>query len=373
MTTPRVVVVGAGYAGLSAAKLVAIHSGAKVVLINDRDVFVDRMRNHQLATGQRLDDLRLRDMLKRTSIQLIIDRVIHIDPERRHAYLARQTEPIDYDVLVYAVGSHADLDSVPGVAEHAVAVATAEQATELRNRMRAARTVAVVGGGLTGIETVTEIAERYPDRTVRLITSGTLGEMVNERGRQHLYQTFDRLGIHLVEHAAVAKVAADGLLLEDGEQVDADVVSWTTGFRVPALARTSGLEVDDSGRMIVDRNLRSLSHPDVFGIGDAAAASDRDGHELRMGCGPAGIAAVAAARAICDQSAGRAPKPLRYKDHAWYISLGRRDGLVQLGLANNSPVVTGRRASLIKEWVVLRGTIWCLRHPGVAHLFEKAY
>jgi NADH dehydrogenase FAD-containing subunit len=372
MRTPHIVVLGAGYTGLTAARLAAKRTGATVTLINDRDRFVERMRNHQLATGQRLRDLPLRDLLKGTSIRLVIDRVTHIDPERRQVELARGTEPVDYDLLVYALGSHADLDSVPGAAEHATAVANAEQAQRLRDRMRTAGTIAVVGGGLTGIEAVTELAETYPDRTVRLATSGTLGEMLSEPGRRHLHRNFDRLGIEVWEHAPVAKVAADGLLLENGEHVEADAVAWTTGFRVPALAHAAGLAVDGRGRMLVDRTLRSVSHPEVYGIGDAAAARNQDGRELRMGCGPGAITAVAAAHAIADRLAGRTPKPLRFKDLGWCISLGRRDGLVQFGQAEDSPVLTGRLAALFKESIV-RGAAYGQRHPAMAEVSAKAF
>jgi NADH dehydrogenase len=372
MTTPHIVVLGAGYTGLTTAKLAATRTGATVTLINDRDRFVERMRNHQLATGQRLRDLPLRDLVKGTGIRLVIDRVTHIDPERRQVGLARGAEPVGYDLLVYALGSHADLDTIPGAADHATAVATADQAQQLHDRMRTAGTVAVVGAGLTGIEAVTELAETYPDRTVRMATSGTLGEMLSERGRRHLRQTFDRLGIQVWEHAAVAKVAEDGLLLENGEHVGADAVAWTTGFRVPALARAAGLAVDDRGRMLVDPTLRSVSHPEVYGIGDAAAARNQDGQELRMGCGPGGITAVAAARAITERLAGRTPKPLRFKDFAWCISLGRRDGVVQFGKADDSPVLTGRLAALVKESVV-RGAAYGQRHPAMAVLAALPY
>jgi NADH dehydrogenase FAD-containing subunit len=372
MATPHIVVLGAGYTGLTAAKLVARRTGATVTLINDRDRFVERMRNHQLATGQRLRHLPLRDLLTGTGIRLVVDRVTDIDPERRQVELARGAEPVGYDLLVYALGSHADLDTVPGAAEHATAVAVAEQAKRLRDRMRTAGTVAVVGAGLTGIEAVTELAETYPDRTVRLATGGTLGEMLSEPGRRHLHRTFDRLGIQVWEHVAVAKVAADGLLLDNGEHVGADTVAWTTGFRVPALARAAGLAVDDRGRMLVDPTLRSVSHPEVYGIGDAAAARNQNGQELRMGCGPGGITAVAAARAIADRLAGRTPKPLRFTDVAWCISLGRRDGLVQFGKADDSPVLTGRLAALVKESVV-RGAAYGQRHPAMADAAAKAF
>jgi hypothetical protein len=118
----------------------------------------------------------------------------------------------------------------------------------------------------------------------------------------------DFVGGHLREHAHVVKVAADGVLLEDGDHVDADVVVWTAGFRVPPLAREAGLAVGDNGRMLVDATLRSVSHPEVYGIGDAAAARKLDGRELRMGCGPGGYSTVCAVRAIGDRLAGRTPR-----------------------------------------------------------------
>src|SRR5690606_15024803 len=113
----------------------------------------------------------------------------------------------------------ADLDRVPGAAEHAHGVAVAEQAERLRDRMRTAHTVAVVSAGPTGIEAATEMAETHPDRTVRLVTGGALGEILTERGREHLHRALHRLGIQVWEHVKVIKVDADGPLLEGGERV----------------------------------------------------------------------------------------------------------------------------------------------------------
>jgi NADH:ubiquinone reductase (H+-translocating) len=365
-STPHIVVLGAGYTGLTAAKLLAKRTGATVTLVNNRDRFVERMRNHQLATGQPLRDLSLRELLEGTGIRLVVDRVTRIDPEQRQVELASGSEPVGYDLLVYALGSHADLDAVPGAAEHATAVADAERAEGLRDRMRTASTVAVVGGGLTGIEAATELAETYPDRTVRLVTSDTLGPALSERGQAHLYRTFDRFGIQLREHANVAKVAADGLLLADGEHVRADVVVWTTGFRVPDLAREAGLAVGDNGRMLVDATMRSVSHPEVYGIGDAAAARNPDGRELRMGCGPGGLAAACAFHAITARMTGRTPKPLRVKTDALCISLGRRDGILQPTELDGSPrgtVRTGLPVAMIKNAVLQVTGRYSPRYP----------
>jgi NADH dehydrogenase FAD-containing subunit len=366
-STPHIVVLGAGYTGLTAAKLLARR--ATVTLVNNRERFVERMRNHQLATGQRLRDVPLRDLLRGTGVRLLVDQVTRIDPDQRHVELASGAEPVRYDLLVYALGSHADLDAVPGAAEHATAIADAERAALLHDRMRPASTVAVVGGGLTGIEAATELAETYPDRTVRLVTGDTLGPALSEPGQAHLYRAFDRLGIRLHEHAPVAKVAADGLLLESGDRVGADAVVWTTGFRVPQLAREAGLAVGDNGRMLVDGTMRSVSHPDVYAIGDAAATHRPDGRELRMGCGPGGLAAACAVRAIGDRMAGRTPRQLRVDFDGQCISLGRKDGLVQYAGSNDRPIgpmLTGRMAAMVKEGIVRGAGGLGLRHPALA-------
>jgi NADH:ubiquinone reductase (H+-translocating) len=368
-TTPHIVVLGAGYTGLVAAKLLARRTGGPVTLVNNRDRFVERMRNHQLATGQRLRELPLRDLLRGSGVRLLVDQVTRIDPEQRQVELASGAEPVGYDLLVYALGSRADLDAVPGAAEHATSVADAERAARLPERMRTASTVAVVGGGLTGIEAATELAETYPDRTVRLLTGGTLGPALSERGQDHLYRTFDRLDIRLHEHTQVAKVAADGLLLENGEHVGADVVVWTTGFRVPQLAREAGLAVSGNGRVLVDGTMRSVSHPDVYAVGDAAAAHNPDGRELRMGCGPGGLAAACAVRAIGDRLAGRTPRQLRVEFDGQCISLGRKEGLVQYSGSDGGPVgpmLTGRAAAMVKEGIVRGAGGLGLRRPALA-------
>lgn len=368
-TTPHIAVLGAGYTGVATAKLLAKRTGATVTVINNRDRFVERMRNHQLASGQQVRHMPLRDLFKGTGIRLIIDQVVRIDADERQVALASGAEPVRYDLLVYALGSHADLDAVSGAAEHAHAVAVAEQAERLRDQMRTASTVAVVGAGPTGLETVTALAETYPDRPVRLVTSGGLGDTLSERGREHLHRALDRLGIQVLEHAKVTKIDTDGLLLEDGKHVTADAVAWTAGFTVPKLAHEAGLAVDDRGRMLVDGTLRSLSHPDVYGIGDAAAAHTQDGHVLRMGCGPGGLAAACAFHAITNRLAGRIPKPLRVTTDALCISLGERDGILQPTDLDGSPrgkVHTGRPVAMIKK-AVLRATGWYnLRYPTLA-------
>ncbi|NUT47958.1 MAG: FAD-dependent oxidoreductase [Saccharothrix sp.] len=360
----HIVVVGAGYAGLSAAKLAAKWTGSRVTLVNARDRFVERVRLHQLAVGQRLRDVPLADLLKGSGVELVVDRVTGIDPDARKVELAGGA--LAYDRLVYALGSHANPAAVPGAAEHAYALSTQEEAEKLALALGTARTVAVLGGGLTGIEAAAELGESRPDLDVVLVTAGGLGEALSEKGRRHLHRAFDRLGVRVREHATVAEVRADGAVLDTGELVAADVVVLTAGFTVPDLAARAGFAVDGHGRMLVDQTLTSVSHPNVVGVGDAAAIKRHDGLELRMACATGLPTTQQAIRALAKRLTGRDPgDQLRFRYVNQCISLGRRDALIQFVNADDSPkerVLTGRLAARYKETVV-RVALAFQRHP----------
>jgi NADH:ubiquinone reductase (H+-translocating) len=361
----HIVVLGAGYAGQLAANLAARKLDAEVTVINERDRFVERVRMHQFAAGQDLREHTLADLLRGTGARLVVDRVTGIDPAARTVRL-QSGAPVRYDTLIYALGSRADLASVPGVAEHAYTVTSVEQAASLRARLADGGVVTVVGGGLTGIESATELAESRPELKVRLLTADVLGGRLSDKGSAYLRRTFARLGIEVRDAAAVAEVRADGVVLADGEHVPSDVVVWTTGFTVPDLAREAGMAVDEHGRLLVDESMRSVSHPDVYGAGDAALVRHA-GHELRMACATGLPTAQSAVRSIQARAAGREPHPMRLRYFNQCISLGRRDALIQFVRGDDSPVeavLTGRVAALYKELIV-RGALTFERHPGI--------
>ncbi|MEV8022940.1 FAD-dependent oxidoreductase [Streptomyces sp. NPDC086554] len=184
---------------------------------------------------------------------------------------------LPYDSLVYAIGSSTDTDAdaVPGAAEYAETLnspaAAHHFATRLARLAADGGTVAVCGGGLTGIEAATEIAESHPGLRVTLISRGEPGAMMGRKARAHLHAAFGRLGITLRAGSAITKVPPDGVELADGRHIASDVCLWTTGVRVSALAADSGIAVDGRGLILVDATLRSTSHPEIHAIGDAAA------------------------------------------------------------------------------------------------------
>ncbi|RJL33241.1 NAD(P)/FAD-dependent oxidoreductase [Bailinhaonella thermotolerans] len=363
----NLVVVGAGYAGLAAAKRAAHRlrgTGIRVTLVNASDRFVERVRLHELAAGHTLRDLPLAGLLAGSGVEPVVATVTGLDPESRTVELDAPPYGLPYDVLVYALGSGADLDAVPGVREHAHTLADARGAAAVRDALPGAESVAVVGGGLTGMEAASEIAEAHPHLRVRLVAGGRIAPGLPERARDRLLRGLSRLRVEVYEDTAVREVVPGALLLDGDGELPADVAVWAAGFRVPPLAAESGLATDGDGRIRVDPALRSVSHPEVIGAGDAAAARIAGGTS-RMACQtalPMGLFAGEAAAAVL---LGREPRPARVR-YLWQnISLGRHDGYTQFSRADDSPLpatLTGRASAAFKE-AVTRGTVRLLRAP----------
>ena len=369
----RIVVLGAGYAGASAAGRLArrLHSDdVQITLVDADDDFVERVRMHQLATGQTLVARPLRDMFAGTGVTVRRAQVTGLDVDRRLVFLAEEggADELAYDTLVYALGSAVADHNVPGVAEHAFDVAGRPSALRLRARLdelSAGASVLVVGGGLTGVESVTEIADARPDLDVGLAVRGRLGDWLDEGAQRYLRTVVDRLGITLHERTDVVRVEPDGVLTGDARMIPAQVTVWTAGFAVQTLATTTTLDVAHTGQIVVDGTMRSVSHPDVYAVGDAALAEGPGGKPLRMSCASGVPMAWQAADAIAARLTGReVPKvSLRYFNQC--ISLGRRDGIIQFVTADDRATrwfITGNAAARYKE-LVCRGAAWSVAHP----------
>lgn len=355
----RIVVVGAGYSGLRAARRLARSlPEASVTVVNPRAQFVERVRLHQVAAGYRPREYALPDLLRADGAEFVVGTAQTLDPRGRLLGVDTLAEPLPYDTLVYALGSVAQAGPA-GAAEHAVTVADPGQARLLRDRVdslaRERGTVAVVGGGLTGIETAAELAESHPELRVRLLSAGEPGSTLSDRGRRHVLATLHRLGVEVCPEAKVVAVYPEGVELAGGARVEAGLTVWASGFGVPDLAQRAGIAVADGGRVAVDSSLRSLSHGDVYAVGDSAAAHGPGGRPMRLSCATALPLGRYAADVIAARFCGRRPRALRFRYLIQCVSLGRHDGLIQFVAGDDSPhekVVTGRGAAAIKERVV---------------------
>ncbi|MGY2120047.1 NAD(P)/FAD-dependent oxidoreductase [Nocardia gipuzkoensis] len=369
----RIVVLGAGYAGATAAGRLAkrLHrDDVEITLVNADPDFVERVRLHQLAAGQDLPVRPLRKMFAGTGVEVRIARVDSVDADRKTVELIGEqgAETLAYDTLVYALGSTIADFGVPGVVEHAHQVASKQAALRLRerlNQLRANETVLIVGGGLTSIEIATEIAEARPDLKVAMAARGGVGDWLDEKARSHLRGAFERFGITVHEHADVTRVTEDGVSTRSGAQIPAQMTVWAAGFAVHPIAAASTLTVSETGRIVVDATQRSVSHPNVYAVGDAAHAAGVGGKTLRMGCATASPMAWLGADAIAARLTGRAvpDAPIGYNGQC--ISLGRRDAIVQKVTKEDQPtskVDVGRKAVRAKK-LICSIAAWCVRHP----------
>ncbi|MFF3174275.1 NAD(P)/FAD-dependent oxidoreductase [Streptomyces sp. NPDC057900] len=372
----RIIVLGAGYAGATAAGRLARRlrrEDVSITLVNAEPDFVERVRMHQLATGQELKSRPFSEMFAGTGVEPKLAKVTGIDVDRRTVAVtdaAGVREELAYDTLVYALGSGWNPQGVPGTAEHAHEISGRPGALRLRERLarlEAGRPVVVVGGGLTGLEAATEIAEARPDLDVALAARGALGDWLSPKGRLHLRRVVDKLGITVHENTAVTGVGPDHVTTADGTPIPAEVTVWTTGFAVHPIARATALEVTGTGRIVVDGAMRSVSHPDVYAVGDAALAMGPGDKPLRMSCASGIPTAWQAADGIAARLTGTKPPhtPLRYFNQC--ISLGRKEGLIQYVTADDRSVraaLTGRLAALYKE-LVCKGAAWGVANPTI--------
>ncbi len=362
----RVVVVGGGYAGVLAANRLRQRTDIDVTLVNPRPHFVERIRLHQLVAGND-DATEDYSAVLADSVKLVVDSAVYIDADAKNLRLASGST-LGYDYLIYAVGSTAPVPaSVPGATEFAYALGELEAAQRLTARLvdvPLPAPIVVVGGGLTGIEAASELAET--GRTVTLVT-GALGPSLAKGGRKSVAKRLTKLGVTVVQDATVTRVAEDRITLRDGTELPSAVTVWTAGFGVPTLAADSGLRTDRLGRLLTDETLSSVDDPTIIAAGDAASPS---GVPLRMSCQLAMPLASHAADTLLARLDGTNPKDLNPASVGQCISLGRHAGTIQMSHFNDEALpmhLGGHLAARIKE-SVCKGTVAFLakeaRQPG---------
>ncbi len=364
MTNHRthIVVIGGGYAGTLAANHLRLRADVEITLVNPRPVFVERIRLHQLAAGSGTAAVEYGTLLGE-GIQLVVDSAERINRAEAKIELASGAV-LDYDYLIYAVGSTGEVPSaVLGAREFAYPVAEFEYAERLRDaldELHPDAPVTVIGAGLTGIETASELAGRH---RVSLVCGGELGPSLSRPGRRSVAKWLRRLGVDVLETAVVREVGPDAVVLADGAILPSALTVWTAGFGVPELAARSGLSTDRVGRLLTDETLTSMDDPRIVAAGDAAAPS---GQPLRMSCQAAIPLGAQAANTVLSRIAGTPPAVVNQAFTGQCISLGRSYATVQLARPDDTPLnlfIGGRVAASIKE-LVCKGTVWGIRREA---------
>ncbi len=364
MPTPRIVILGGGYAGALAANRLAGRLGraAEVTLVSDRDDLVHRVRLHEVIAGRRWKAYPLAQLLRRR-IARIRARVVRIDRAARTVEIDRDgaREHLAFDQLLLALGSRVALD-VPGAAAYAGGLASLDAALALRARIAALpdrAPVVVIGGGLTAIETASEVAEAHPRLAVTLAT-GQFAPSLSEEARAYARHVLEDLGVTVRTDVRASDITPAYVATTAGA-LPADVAIWAAGF-TGRFACASDLPLDDDGRVVVDATLAVPGQEGVWAIGDAAARPPGLPF-LRMACASAMPMAAHAVDNVARAVRGEAAHPFRFGMLGQCVSLGRRRGVIQRSDPRDAPtghVYTGRTAALIKE-LVCRYVIGAIR------------
>ncbi|WP_274911261.1 NAD(P)/FAD-dependent oxidoreductase [Streptomyces sp. WZ-12] len=359
----RVVVVGAGYAGVVAANRLAAagRQGVTVTVVNPRPEFVERVRLHEHAAGVSEAVRPLRELL-RGGVRL---RVATVETVAERSVRLDDGDALEFDYLLYAVGS----TTAHGTAgrEHAYGIADLDGAEALRTRLRslaAGARVVIVGGGLTGIESAAEIAYSYPSLTVELV-SPSVAAWLPASSRARIQRKLVNAGVVLRTGVRVTGVRPDGVQTDAG-WVPSECTVWAGSFEVPDLALRSGLPVTADGRLRTDDALVCVGHERIVGAGDAVAPPEGVGSHLRMSCQAAMPMGAHGADTVLALIRGERPAPLSIGMVGQGISLGRRDGFIQAAHRDDTPrdlAFSGRAAAVLKERVC-RFTVASMRHAG---------
>jgi NADH dehydrogenase len=373
---PVVVIVGAGFGGLWAARSLA-RSPAEVLLIDRQNYHAFLPLLYQVAAAEIEPEAiayPVRSILwKLPEVRFILADVKRVDLGER--VLQTDGPVISYDFLILAAGSVSHFFGVPGAAEHAFPLKTLEQGVALRTRIlccferalhepeperrRSMLTFAIVGGGPTGVEFAGALAELirgplvkdYPTlefREVRVAlleaTDGLLPGMP-EGLRAYALGRLRRMGVDVHLRAMVSQIDPRAVHLKDGTILPAETVVWTAGVRGDPLAQTWGLPIARGGRVVVQPTLQLPDRPEVYVIGDLAYFEDGE-RPLPMIAPVAIQQGVAAARNIERQIAGEDPVPFHYRDPGSMVVIGRNAGVVH---------VWGRSFTGFPAWILWLG------------------
>jgi NADH dehydrogenase len=362
-TPDKVVVIGGGYAGSIAANHLRLRADVHITLVNPRPQFVQRIRLHQHVAGDYEATVDYGTLLGE-GVHLVVDSATRIDTAARRVELA-VGHPLDYDYVIYAVGSTGVAPStIPGAAEFAYPIGEFEYAQRLRTKLDELHPdapITVVGAGLTGTETAAELAEQ--GHTVTLVCGGSLVPSVSEPGRRSAAKWLARHGVTVFEDDVVAEVRPDAVVFADGAVRPSALTIWTAGFGVPDLATRSGLSTDTLGRLLTDETLTSVDDPRIVAAGDASAPS---GRPLRMSCQAAVPLGAQAANTVLSRIAGTEPAVINQAFSGSNVSLGRHAAVIQWARKDDTPVkfYTGGRAGAALKEAVCKVTVWAIRREA---------
>jgi len=357
---PQIVILGAGFGGLFAAKRLAGVT-ANVTVVDRHNYHLFQPLLYQVATaGLPPSDIAwpIRSILSRQkNTSVLLDEVMDVDVEQHKVIL--RNESITFDNLIVATGSTHSYFGHEGWETIAPGLKSIDDATHIRRRILTAFEQAemtdndaerkrllrfvIVGGGPTGVELAGTIAElahhtlaadfrRIDPRsaTITLVEAGPrLLPYLHESLSDYARRSLEKLGVEIRLGTPVSHCDSDGVTI-GGDRIDAATVIWAAGVAASPVGQWLDAETDNVGRVIVRPDLSITSDPNIFVIGDAARVTDQQG-ELVPGIAPA---AKQQGRYVADLIASRisgnpASKPFQYRHAGHLATIGRKSAVIE--------------------------------------------
>ena len=355
MSRPKVVVLGAGFGGLTAAK--ALDSIADVTLVDRHNFQTFLPLLYQVSTaGLAADHIAhpIRGALRKTKIKFRMGSPITIDHKNNSVKLD-SSEVLDFDYLVIALGSATNDFGVTGVSEHALGMKSVSEALEIRSSIlrrfedlcrfedETKFSITVVGGGPTGVEMAGAIAElkkgpltsdyakAAANISVNLVEAGprllpSFSPLLSNRTRRDL----EKLGVNVLLNTSVNEVKPRMILLGDKSKLPSEVTIWAAGVTGEPVMKKLNLPIT-GGRISVEPTLQVTNYPNIFAIGDIAGAKGSDGRFLPM------VAPVAMQQGrhlktqLKNLIANKPLAPFKYRDKGSMATIGRHKAVVEVG------------------------------------------
>ena len=300
----RVLIIGGGFGGLfTALDLVGV---GEITLINDQDHFLFKPMLYEYLSGE-VEAWHIapecRELLDE-KVRFVQGKVTNIDLDARVVSVAGRPEPLSYDVLVFAPGATTNYAGVDGAEQFSLPFRALNDANRLRRRMtealdhvqpdaapqdtRSALTFAVVGGGASGVELSTKMADLLRDAVKRRALKGEPRVLIIEMAdrlvpgmgeelRQFVEDALHESRIEVHTQTRVVRVTERTITLEHNQQhteLETAAVVWVAGVRVSPLAESLEIEKDRRGLLMVERTLQTREYPNVFALGDVAFYPD---------------------------------------------------------------------------------------------------
>jgi len=353
-TRPRVVILGAGFGGLGAAKALAGKADVTLVDRHNFQTFLPLL--YQVSTaGLAADHVvhPVRGALRDTGIKFRMGSPISVDHKNKSVKLD-SSETLEFDHLIVALGSSTADFGVPGVSEHGLGMKSVHEALMIRAEVmrrfedlcrfedNTRLSIAVVGGGPTGVEMAGALAElkRGPLKNdmahaaehmdIYLIEAGPrILPMFSEKLSARAESDLHKLGVFVKTNTSVREIKSRQIIVKTGEPIPAEVTIWAAGVKGEPTAGLLNLPIAGT-RIDTDENLEVNHYPNIWAIGDINGSKGKDGRFYPM------VAPVAlqqgkwVAKQILRKHEGKALKPFKYRDKGSMATIGRHKAVVEV-------------------------------------------